>query len=91
MLGQFSGMYDRFHWYDVFLHFISALVLGIVGFLIIYVFYSVNKLKLLMLIVVLFSFCFTATIGVIWEIITKFAYIKSFDMLLFRYLDSLYQ
>lgn len=72
MLGQFGGMYDKFHWYDSFLHFLSALVLGIVGFLIIYVFYSVNKLKLPLLIVVIFSFSFTVTIGVMWEIIEYF-------------------
>lgn len=69
MLGQFGGMYDKFHWYDSFLHFIAALVLGIVGFLIIYVFYSVNKLKLPLLIVVIFSFSFAVAIGVLWEII----------------------
>jgi hypothetical protein len=72
MLGQFGGMYDRFHWYDAFLHFLSALVLGMVGFLIIYVFYSVNKLKLPLFIVVLFSFSFAASIGVVWEIIEYF-------------------
>ena len=72
MLGQFGGMYDRFHWYDAFLHFLSSLVLGIVGFLIMYVFYSVNKLKLPLLLVVIFSFCFAVTIGVIWEIIEYF-------------------
>lgn len=72
MLGQFGGMYDKFHWYDAALHFLSALVLGIIGFLIIYVFYSVNKLKLPLLIVVLFSFSFAVTIGVIWEIIEYF-------------------
>jgi hypothetical protein len=72
LLGQFGGMYDRFHWYDAFLHFLSALVLGIVGFLIIYVFYSVNKLKLPLLIVVIFSFAFTVTIGVMWEITEYF-------------------
>ena len=72
MLGQFGGMYDRFHWYDAFLHFLSALVFGIVGFLIIYVFYSVNKLKLPLLIIVIFSFSFTVTIGVMWEIIEYF-------------------
>ena len=72
LLGQFGGMYDRFHWYDAFLHFLSAVVLGIVGFLIIYVFYSVNKLKLPLLIVVIFSFSFAVTIGVMWEIIEYF-------------------
>lgn len=72
MLGQFGGMYDRFHWYDAFLHFLSALVLGIVGFLMMYVFYSVNKLKLPLLLVVTFSFCFAVTIGVMWKIIEYF-------------------
>lgn len=72
LLGQFGGMYDRFHWYDAFLHFLSALVLGIVGFLIIYVFYSVNRLKLPLLIIVMFSFSFTVTIGVMWGIIEYF-------------------
>lgn len=71
-LGQFGGMYDRFHWYDAFLHFLSALVLGIVGFLSMYLFYNVNKLKLPLLLVVIFSFCFAVTIGVIWEIIEYF-------------------
>ena len=72
LLGQFGGMYDRFHWYDAFLHFLSSLVLGIVGFLIIYVFYSVNKLKLPLMIIVIFSFSFAVTIGVMWEITEYF-------------------
>lgn len=45
-LGQFGGLYDRWHWYDAFLHFISALAFGFVGFLLIYIYYVHNKLQL---------------------------------------------
>lgn len=67
-LGQFNEFYDKFHWYDAFLHFIAGIVFGIVGFLIIYIFYSTNRLRIPQSFIILFAFSFASTIGVVWEI-----------------------
>lgn len=67
-LGQFNEFYDKFHWYDAFLHFISASVFGIVGFLIIYIFYFTNRLRIPHSLVILFAFSFAMMIGAVWEI-----------------------
>lgn len=69
ILGQFNKFYEKFHWYDAFLHFISANVFGIVGFLIIYVFYVTNRLRIPHLLIILFAFSFALMIGTMWEII----------------------
>lgn len=68
-LGQFNEFYDKFHWYDAVLHFISATVFGIVGFLILYIFYSTNRLRIPHALIILFAFSFAVMIGVIWEIL----------------------
>lgn len=68
-LGQFGGLYDRWHWYDAFLHFISALAFGLVGFLLLFVYYVHNKLKLPKGIILFFTFFFCLGTGALWEII----------------------
>lgn len=69
LLGQFNKFYEKYHWYDAFLHFISANVFGIVGFLIIYVFYVTNRLRIPHSFIILFAFSFTLMIGAVWEIL----------------------
>ena len=68
-LGQFGGLYDRWHWYDAFLHFISAIAFGFIGFLLLYIYYVHNKLQLPRVLILLFAFLFSMGIGGIWEII----------------------
>lgn len=68
-LGQFGGLYDRLHWYDAFLHFISALAFGLVGFLLLFVYYVHNTLKLPKGIILFFTFFFCLGVGALWEII----------------------
>jgi len=68
-LGQFGGLYDRWHWYDSFLHFISALAFGLAGFLLLFVYYVHNKLKLPKAIILFFTFFFCLGVGALWEII----------------------
>ncbi len=68
-LGQFGGLYDRWHWYDAFLHFISALAFGLAGFLLLFVYYVHNKLKLPKGIILFFTFFFCLGVGALWEII----------------------
>jgi hypothetical protein len=68
ILGEKHGYYDRFPWWDLFLHGQSGLLLGLVGFLIVYVLYHHNKVKMSPLFVAVFSFSFAIAIGTIWEI-----------------------
>ncbi len=78
-LGEFGSMYDRFWWYDAFLHFVSAIVLGIIGFFIIYIFYSANRLRLPQIIIFTFAFFFSLGMGALWEI-TEFFIDKTLGM-----------
>jgi len=68
-LGQFGGLYDRWHWWDSFLHFISALTFGFTGFIIIYVYYVHNKLKIPQNLILILAFFFCLGIGALWEIV----------------------
>lgn len=68
-LGQFGGLYDRWHWWDAFLHLISAITFGFVGFILLYVYYVHNKLKIPKGIILIFAFFFCLGVGALWEII----------------------
>lgn len=68
-LGQFGGLYDRWHWWDSFLHFISALTFGFTGFILIYVYYVHNKLKIPKNLILILAFFFCLGIGALWEIV----------------------
>jgi len=68
-LGQFGGLYDRWHWWDAFLHFVSALTFGFTGFILMYVYYVHNKLKIPLRLILIFAFFFCLGIGGMWEIV----------------------
>lgn len=68
-LGELHGFYDKIWWWDIMLHSISGFILGIVGFMFVYLLnqqYDKN-VNLSPFFIVLFAFCFAVTIGVIWE------------------------
>lgn len=67
-LGEVSRFYDRFWWWDILLHSFSALVMGLIGFLLVYVFYSTHRIRMAPIYVAVVSFGFAVTVGVIWEI-----------------------
>jgi hypothetical protein len=67
-LGEIESYYLKFSWWDIFLHGISATILGFIGFLIVYSLYSEKKLKTSPIFVALFSFCFAVSVGAVWEI-----------------------
>lgn len=78
-LGGVSGYYERFWWWDSLLHVISGIVLGFVGFLIIYTFYKSKKLNTSPFLGLLFSFSFAMTLGAVWEIF-EFGMDSVFDL-----------
>mgnify|MGYP007080246565 CR=1 FL=1 len=68
-LGQFGGLYDRLPWWDAFLHLISAITFGFVGFILLYVYYVHNQIKIPRGVILTFAFFFSLGVGGMWEII----------------------
>ena len=73
-LGEANGYYMRFWWWDVYLHFTSGLLLGIFGFMLVYILNHSKQVRLSMKagFVALFAVMFAVTIGVCWEFIEYF-------------------
>ena len=46
VLGEVGDFYARFWWWDLMLHSLSSLTIGIIGFLMIYVFYMTNRITI---------------------------------------------
>jgi uncharacterized membrane protein YjdF len=67
-LGEVRGYYTRFWWWDVVLHGTSAIAIGFIGFLIMYILYTRHSVVMSPFLVALFSFCFAVAIGAVWEI-----------------------
>ncbi len=80
-LGEFHSYYERFWWWDIVLHSTSGLLLGIVGFLLVYVLNENRRIDLHMRpgFVALFAFAFAVTAGTLWEIF-EFAADRLFGM-----------
>lgn len=69
-LGEVRGYYVRYWWWDVALHTTSGLLLGIFGFLLVYVLNENDRVDLHMRprFVALFAFLFAVAVGAVWEI-----------------------
>ncbi|HET8971458.1 MAG TPA: hypothetical protein VFN19_10385 [Candidatus Nanopelagicales bacterium] len=70
MLGTVFGFYDRFWWWDTLLHTVSGFLLGIVGFIAVFVLNGTDRMPSGMRpsFVSIFGFTFAVTLGVVWEI-----------------------
>ena len=69
-LGEVHGYYVRFWWWDLVLHTSSGFLLGILGFLLVYVLNEKEEIDLDLNpgFVALFAFMFAIGFGVFWEI-----------------------
>ena len=69
-LGEIHSYYARFWWWDIALHTSSGLLMGILGFLLVYVLNENEHADLHMrpVFVALFAFLFSVTVGTLWEI-----------------------
>ena len=67
-LGEVRQFYQRFWWWDLLLHSVAALVMGLIGFLLVYVFYRARRVRMAPGFVALFSFVFALSLGTLWEI-----------------------
>ena len=69
-LGETLSYYERFAWWDTALHFSSGLLLGVFGFLLVYVLNEHERvaMRLHPFFVALFAFVFAVAMGGLWEI-----------------------
>ncbi len=80
-LGEVREYYEKFWWWDKILHTSSGILLGIVGFLIVYILNKIERFMIFMKpgFVALFSFTFAVALGAVWEIY-EFGMDKFFDL-----------
>lgn len=67
-LGEVQDFYEKYWWWDLTLHSFSALVMGLIGFLAVYVFYMTHRVRMEPIYVALVTFCFAVTTGALWEL-----------------------
>ncbi len=67
-LGEIRGFYLTYWWWDLILHAGSALVFGFIGFTILFLMYSRQKIGARPILLAIFSFSFAIALGVLWEI-----------------------
>lgn len=69
-LGEVQDFYHRLWWWDIGLHTTAGLLMGILGFLLVYVLNESKKVELQMTpgFIAFFAFTFAVSIGSVWEI-----------------------
>lgn len=69
ILGEIGDFYEKISWWDTMLHTISGVVLGLVGFLFVYLLNEKGNINVNLSpkFVIVFAFCFALTMGVFWE------------------------
>lgn len=67
-LGEVYDFYDRFWWWDLVLHFGSAMGFGILGFLLIFMLFQGDRYAAPPWALGLLSFCAALAVGALWEI-----------------------
>lgn len=67
-LGEVQDFYNRFWWWDLVLHFGSAMGFGILGFLLVFMLFQGDRYAAPPWALGVLSFCLAMTVGVLWEI-----------------------
>lgn len=67
-LGEVRDFYEKIWWWDLALHGLSALTIGLIGFLSIYVFYMTNRIDVAAGWIATITFALAVSVGTIWEI-----------------------
>jgi len=69
-LGEIFNYYERFWWWDLILHGWSGILLGTIGFLLVYILNEASRVSMVLspFFVAFFALCFAVTAGVVWEV-----------------------
>ena len=66
--AQFNLYYTLF-WWDDLLHTLSGIIIGFIGFIVVYKINYRYSMDISPLLIAIFSFTFAVTLGVLWEIL----------------------
>lgn len=72
MLGEVGDYYTRFWFFDLILHSSSGILIGLVGFVIMYFFLFSRRVTANPVLVAVFCVCFSLSAGALWEIFEFF-------------------
>jgi len=67
-LGEVRDFYEKIWWWDLALHGLSALTVGVIGFLGIYVFYMTRRVRVAAGWIATITFALAVSGGTLWEI-----------------------
>lgn len=67
-MGEIGDAYTAFWWWDIMLHASSGVLLGYVGFLLLYILYSQKKLKASAGLIAFFTFAVGMASAGVWEV-----------------------
>lgn len=67
-LGEVGDFYERFWWWDLVLHGTSALVLGLLGFVLVFMLFEGDRYAAPPWALGVITFCVAMAVGVLWEI-----------------------
>ncbi|MDH3441904.1 MAG: hypothetical protein OEM63_14190 [Gammaproteobacteria bacterium] len=67
-LGEVRDFYEKIWWWDLALHGLSALTVGLIGFLGIYVFYMTRRIRVAAGWIATITFAIAVSVGTVWEI-----------------------
>jgi len=67
-LGEVHSFYFRFWWWDLIMHFCSAIALALIGFAILLTLYEKKRILSKPIWISVFAFAFAFSLGAVWEI-----------------------
>ena len=67
-LGEVLDFYERFWWWDIAMHGISAIGFGLIGFVLVFIMFQGDRYAAPHVALAFFALCFAMTIGTVWEI-----------------------
>lgn len=67
-LGEVTNFYDKFWWWDIAMHAISAISLGLIVFMFLLFLYQGKKLKAKPITISILTFSIALSLGALWEI-----------------------
>lgn len=68
LLGEVYDFYDKYWWWDMVLHFGSALGFGMIGFVLVFMMFQGDRYAAPPIAIAFFAFCFALSVGALWEI-----------------------
>jgi len=71
-LGEARLFWNLIWWWDLAMHFLSGIIMGIIGFSLVRILNEYKAININPFFVAMFSFCFSLSMGAVWEVFEFF-------------------